>query len=65
MNILGERNDTSLKSLLLSNRPYATGDVFFEPTLSHLHDPYLFPDMEASVNRILEARKKKERIVIF
>lgn len=65
VNILGEKNNTSLESLLLHNRPYARGNIFFDPQISDLHDPYLMPDMEKSVRRILEAREKEERIVIF
>jgi single-stranded-DNA-specific exonuclease len=40
-------------------------ESFFSPSLSDLHDPYLMPDMEKAVDRILIAREKKERIVIF
>lgn len=39
--------------------------IFFRPEISDLHDPYLLPDMENAVNRILRAREQKERIVIF
>ncbi len=39
--------------------------VFFEPTFSDLYDPFLLPDMESAVKRILEAKNKKERVVIF
>lgn len=38
---------------------------FFDPKISDLHNPYLLPDMEKAVNRILTAREKSERIVIF
>jgi single-stranded-DNA-specific exonuclease len=49
------------------NRQISTEDerIFFDPQISDLHDPYLMPDMEKAVQRILEAREKKERIVIF
>jgi single-stranded-DNA-specific exonuclease len=38
---------------------------FFDPKISDLHDPFLMPDMQKAVDRILEAREKQERIVIF
>ncbi len=38
---------------------------FFVPSLADLHDPFLLPDMEKAVERILEAREKHERIIIF
>ena len=65
VNILSEKKNTSLQDILQANRPYSQDPTFFSPQISQLHDPYLLPDMEVSVNRILEARKKKERIVIF
>ncbi len=42
-----------------------SNDSFFESSIEDLHDPYLMPDMEKAVQRILEARERKERIVIF
>jgi len=38
---------------------------FFYPSLSDLSDPFLLPDMEKAVDRILEALRNRERIVIF
>jgi single-stranded-DNA-specific exonuclease len=55
----------SLESVMAKNRPYASSESFFSPTIADLHDPYLMPDMDKAVARILEAREKKERIVIF
>lgn len=55
----------SLESVMKKNRPYASTEAFFAPTLADLHDPYLMPDMEEAVQRILIAREAKERIVIF
>lgn len=39
--------------------------LFFDPAIRDLHDPYLLPDMEKAVKRILQARERKERMVIF
>lgn len=38
---------------------------FFNPSLDDTHDPFLFPDMEKAVNRIIEAIEKKEFITIY
>lgn len=39
--------------------------AFFRPDLSNLHDPFLFPQMQRSVERILQACKKNELIYIY
>ena len=66
INILSKYSE-DLYSILLINRNIADGDtsIFFDPKISDLHNPYLLPDMEKAVNRILTAREKSERIVIF
>ena len=58
---------TNIYDILLANRRLDPADLssFFDPQISDLHDPYLMPDMDKAVKRILEAREKKERIVIF
>lgn len=38
---------------------------FFQPDISHFHDPFLFKDMDKAVSRIIEAVDKKEKIVIY
>jgi single-stranded-DNA-specific exonuclease len=40
-------------------------DAFFTPKLTDLHDPFLFPQMDRAVDRILIAREQNERVVIF
>jgi single-stranded-DNA-specific exonuclease len=40
-------------------------DAFLRPRLSSLGDPFLLPQMEAAVSRILTALERHERIVIF
>ena len=39
--------------------------AFFDPKLSGLHSPFLFPDMEKAVERILTALREKEKICIY
>jgi single-stranded-DNA-specific exonuclease len=65
LRILSQSALPSLGSVMAKNRPYASTESFFSPTLADLHDPYLMPDMDRAVARILEAREAKERIVIF
>lgn len=53
---------------LLSRKGFAsTEDVsdFLRPKLSSLGDPFLLPQMEAAVARILAALDRRERIVLF
>lgn len=39
--------------------------IFLDPKRTDFHDPFLMPDMEKAVNRILVAMKKKEPILIY
>ncbi len=38
---------------------------FFHPQLAHQHDPFLFPDMEKAVDRILRAIDRGEKITVY
>lgn len=38
---------------------------FLYPTLENLHDPFLFEGMEIAVKRIVEAVKKRQKILIY
>ena len=38
---------------------------FFRPRLTDLHDPWLMKDMQKAVDRILEAIKRGEKILVF
>lgn len=38
---------------------------FFNPSMENLYDPFLFPDMEKAVQRILKAIDNKEKITIY
>lgn len=39
--------------------------VFLNPTRDDFYDPFLLPDMEIAVNRIIKAIDKKEKIIIY
>jgi single-stranded-DNA-specific exonuclease len=40
-------------------------DYFLNPDYSRLHDPMLLPNMERARDRVIEAMKKSEHIVVF
>ena len=40
-------------------------DVFLNPTRKDFHDPYLMPDMEIAVKRIVQAIENKEKVIIY
>ena len=39
--------------------------VFLEPTRNDFYDPFLLPDMEKAVDRIIKAIEKKEKVLIY
>lgn len=53
--------------LFLLNRKIEREEIesFLFPSPSHLHSPFLFPGMELATQRVLQALKKKEKILIF
>lgn len=63
--ILNQKSNNNIKEILLQNRPFSNQENFFEPTIKNLHNPFLLPDMEICVYRILSARENGERIVVF
>ena len=44
---------------------YDKAKAFFRPSLEALHDPFLMKGMQKAVDRILDAREKKEKILIY
>ncbi len=43
----------------------AQRDAFLNPSYDAKHDPFLLPDMQAAVERLVVAREKQERITIY
>ncbi|MBO6516511.1 MAG: single-stranded-DNA-specific exonuclease RecJ [Bacteroidia bacterium] len=59
---------TSFYAQLLFHRNILTADQassFFSPDLVHLHDPFLFKDMEEAVNRIDQAVQADHKVWIY
>lgn len=56
-----------LASVLINRNLTEAADInlFMNPTRKDFHDPFLMPDMKATVNRVLEAIKNQERIMIY
>ena len=56
-----------LLSSILVNRNIEEKDikVFLNPTRENFHNPFLMPDMEIAVNRIIKAIENKEKIIIY
>lgn len=63
-----ELKSSELTCTLLAQRGLSTRAAvydFVHPDLSKLHDPFLMKDMDKAVNRILNAMKSREKILIF
>ncbi len=61
-------NISKLLATILVNRNIIKDEdirIFLNPTRNDFHDPYLLPDMEKAVDRIVTAIKNKEKIVIY
>lgn len=57
-----------LLSTVLVNRGIVDDEeirVFLNPTRSDFHDPYLMPDMEIAVERIIKAIDNQEKVIIY
>ena len=52
---------------ILAGRTIAEEDIpdFLEPRLQALSDPFLLPDMEQAVERLLRARTLRQQILIW
>ncbi|MBU0509778.1 single-stranded-DNA-specific exonuclease RecJ [bacterium] len=53
---------------ILINRGIETPEQverFFNPSNTHLHDPFLMADMDKAVERIIQALERRERIAIY
>src|SRR4051812_18896260 len=62
------RHVTPLLAQCLINRGFSDAtliELFLEPRLKNLADPFLLPDMGKAVDRLFRAREQNEPLVIF
>lgn len=66
-NIQKKYNVNKLIATVLANRGIEEENIktFLDPTREDFHDPYLMPDMDKAVDRIIRAMENKEKIIIF
>jgi single-stranded-DNA-specific exonuclease len=52
---------------ILANRGISAEnrEAFLNPDYGNQHDPFLLPDMEKAVGRLVEAHSKQEKITIY
>lgn len=62
-----EFNISLLVSQIIANKNLTDEKIkiFLEPTRHNFYDPFLLPDMEKGVNRILKAIENKEEVLIY
>lgn len=61
-------NISKLLATVLVNRNIVDDDeinIFLNPTRNDFHDPYLMPDMDVAVNRIIKAIENQEKVIIY
>ena len=60
-------NLNKLLASILINRNIKEEQIktFLEPTRQNFHNPFLMPDMEIAVNRIIKAIENKEKTIIY
>lgn len=67
-NIIKDKNITKLQALILANRDIVDPnkvDMFINPSLDKLHDPFLLNDMDKAVDLIINTMKSGGEIRIF
>jgi single-stranded-DNA-specific exonuclease len=67
-NIQKKFNISKLLANILANRQITEEEKirkFLEPTREDFHNPFLMPDMEIAVNRIIKAINENEKIMIY
>lgn len=63
-----EKGINRLLATILANRGIINEEqirVFLKPTRQDFYNPYLMPDMESAVERIIEAIEKKQKVIIY
>ena len=64
--IMTKYNVSELVATVISNKNLTSSvDVFLNPTRNDFYDPFLMPDMEIAVDRIIKAIENKEKVIIY
>ena len=64
--IMTKYNVSKLVATVISNKNLTNSvDVFLNPTRNDFYDPFLMPDMEIAVDRIIKAIESKEKVIIY
>ena len=66
--LMNKYNVNEILARILVNKNISTQkemDLFMNPTRNDFHDPFLMPDMEIAIDRILKAIENKEKIMIY
>ncbi|MBE5820236.1 MAG: hypothetical protein E7310_05430 [Clostridiales bacterium] len=66
--ITQEFNISPLLATILSNRGIIKDEeikIFLDPTRNDFHNPFLMPDMDKAIVRILNAIENKEKVLIY
>ena len=66
--ISSKNNISELLATVLANRGITESkeiEKFLNPTRNDFYDPYMMPDMEIAVNRIIKAVENKEKVIIY
>lgn len=58
-------NINKLLASILINRKVKDIELYLKPTRKNFHDPFLMPDMEIAVDRIIKAINNQEKIIIY
>ena len=67
-NIANKFEVSKMLATVLANRGLKDEEelkIFLEPARNNFYDPFLMPDMQIGVQRILKAIENKERIIIY
>lgn len=59
---------SDILATLLLNRGINTfeeANTFFNPSISHLHDPFLMKDMDDAANRVIKAIENREKVMVY
>lgn len=64
--IKNKYNISKLVATVIANKQLQGSiDVYLNPTRKDFYDPFLMPDMEVAVNRIIRAIENKEKVIIY